>query len=354
MVLVAARRGHRGHAAHCYIDSDRWLLSSIRVDTVSIDSHRSKETSWCTPSSSSVPARSASPLPPTPGAAACDVVVLEAGRRRRRLRRRVGARPAVLAVVASWSTRSPSRCSSRPGWVAPGPDAYPTGDEWVRALPRSRWPTLLGAATSVEVRFGHRVTGVAREGRDVMVDAGRESEPFAVHVEHAGGRRAAASAGRGRGRLRHLAPARTRWAPTATPPLGSASTPTGSATGSPTSTTRPSGDRYAGQHVVVAGTGASAQNVLVGLARLAVGHPDTRVTWLRAPGRGGTLRRRGQRPARRSAARLGRRAQAVAESSVPSRTLPASARPVVREADGRLTIESVDGQVVTTSTRSWS
>ena len=42
--------------------------------------------------------------------------------------------------------------------------------------------------------------------------------------------------------------------------------------------------RYAGKHVVLAGKGASAQGVLVGLTQMAVEHPGTRVTWvLRRP-----------------------------------------------------------------------
>ena len=38
--------------------------------------------------------------------------------------------------------------------------------------------------------------------------------------------------------------------------------------------------RYAGKHVAVAGKGASAQGVLIGLAQLAQQDADTRVSWL--------------------------------------------------------------------------
>lgn len=38
--------------------------------------------------------------------------------------------------------------------------------------------------------------------------------------------------------------------------------------------------RYAGKHIVVAGKGASAQNVLVGLAELIADSPDTTATWV--------------------------------------------------------------------------
>ena len=40
----------------------------------------------------------------------------------------------------------------------------------------------LAATDEVEVRYGHRVVGVAKQGRDRMVDSGREDAPFTVHV----------------------------------------------------------------------------------------------------------------------------------------------------------------------------
>lgn len=63
------------------------------------------------------------------------------------------------------------------GWTAPDPDGYPTGAEWV-----SHYLQPLADVLGDHVRYGARVTGVARQGRDLVVDAGRESEPFTVHV----------------------------------------------------------------------------------------------------------------------------------------------------------------------------
>ncbi|QBR93347.1 NAD(P)-binding domain-containing protein [Nocardioides euryhalodurans] len=227
------------------------------------------------------------------------------------------------------------------GWVAPAADSYPTGDEWVERY-LEPLAAALGDEASVELRFRHRVTGVARQGRDVMVDAGRESEPFVVHVTTPEGpARFLASA---------VVDASGTW--TGPNPLGADGYPADGEHehaehihhGMPDVDDPAVRDRYAGRHVVVAGTGASAQNALVALARLAVDHPDTRVTWLvrraAATFGGGDNDQLAERGA------LGRRAQAVAESSVV--TIRNGFRTTaVREAAGRLAIESVDGQVVT-------
>ncbi|MEU4745533.1 FAD-dependent oxidoreductase, partial [Actinosynnema sp. NPDC023658] len=108
-----------------------------------------------------------------------------------------GSRPLVLeagpragAAVARWShVRLFSRWSElvdpaarrlleRTGWTPPEDDVHPTGAEWT-----SRYLTPLAEALAEHVRLGTRVVGVARRGRDRVVDAGRDSEPLTVHVE---------------------------------------------------------------------------------------------------------------------------------------------------------------------------
>lgn len=225
------------------------------------------------------------------------------------------------------------------GWAAPDPTAYPTGAEWADRYLRPL-AEALAATDEVEVRFGHQVTGIARRGRDVLVDAGRDTEPFTVHVQTpSGDHRLSASA---------VVDASGTWG---TPnPLGADGYPAiGEAehadrivTGMPDLTDPSVRSRYAGRHVAVAGTGASAQNVLVGLARLAEEDPATRVTWLvRRPdpsfggGDNDQLVERGA---------LGRRAQAVAQSGLV-RTLTGFRTVAVHDdVDGRLRLESLDGQ----------
>src|SRR3984957_19325997 len=53
----------------------------------------------------------------------------------------------------------------------------PTGAEWA-----GRYLEPLAAALGGRVRYGTRVTGVSRKGRDRLVDADRADQPFTVHV----------------------------------------------------------------------------------------------------------------------------------------------------------------------------
>jgi hypothetical protein len=60
---------------------------------------------------------------------------------------------------------------------------WPRRQEWAQ-----RYLEPLAEALGEWVRLGARVVGVARRGRDRVVDAGRDSEPLTVHVETTGGR----------------------------------------------------------------------------------------------------------------------------------------------------------------------
>jgi cation diffusion facilitator CzcD-associated flavoprotein CzcO len=84
------------------------------------------------------------------------------------------------------------------GWTAPE-QGYPAGAEWI-----DRYLRPLAEALGGRVRYGTRVTGVSRRGRDRLVDAGRGS---AVHrARHRPGRcRTAAFGAGGDRRVRDLA-----------------------------------------------------------------------------------------------------------------------------------------------------
>jgi hypothetical protein len=60
-------------------------------------------------------------------------------------------------------------------------DGYPTGAQWI-----SRYLAPLADALGDRVRYGARVIGVSRSGRDRLVDAGRGDQPFTVHVRPTG------------------------------------------------------------------------------------------------------------------------------------------------------------------------
>ncbi|WP_037887386.1 FAD-dependent oxidoreductase, partial [Streptomyces viridochromogenes] len=69
------------------------------------------------------------------------------------------------------------------GWTRPDPAAYPSGGDWAEQYLKPLADVLGG-----RVRTGARVTGVSRAGRDRVVDADRDAQPFVVHVAHADGR----------------------------------------------------------------------------------------------------------------------------------------------------------------------
>ncbi|KQW47297.1 flavoprotein [Nocardioides sp. Root1257] len=172
---------------------------------------------------------------------------------------------------------------SSTGWVAPDPDGYPTGGEWVE-LYLAPLAAALEATDEVEIRFGRRVVGVARYGRDRLVAADRERLPLTIHTQTATGARARLNAAA-------VVDASGTW--TRPNPLGGDGYPAAGETehadrityGIPDLTDPAVAARYAGKRVAVAGAGASAQNVLVGLGALAKDHPETRVVWLvRRPG----------------------------------------------------------------------
>ena len=160
------------------------------------------------------------------------------------------------------------------GWQRPDDAGYPTGAEWATAYLRP-----LAAALGDRVRLGAEVVGVARRGRDRVVDAGRDTEPLTVHVRYADG-------GEERINARAVIDASGTWG---TPsPLGGDGLP---AIGEhaaadrifyrvPDLTDGTVRARYAGRHVVVAGSGHSALTALVAFADLAEREPATRITWL--------------------------------------------------------------------------
>lgn len=225
------------------------------------------------------------------------------------------------------------------GWAEPSPGRYPTGGDWV-----DQYLAPLAEALGGDVRYGVRVTGVAKRGRDLLVDSGRESEPFTVHVDGVNGPE--------RILARAVIDASGTW--TGPNPLGGDGLPAlgeQDAVGQISHRVPDFNDvatcrRYDGKHVVVAGTGASAKSALIALASRAKEEPATRVTWLvRRPGLDNAFGG-GENDQLVERGVLGLKAQAAAGSeAVTTRTGFRAAR-VETETDGSLTIESFDGQIV--------
>lgn len=223
------------------------------------------------------------------------------------------------------------------GWDAPPLDEYPTGAEWV-----DTYLAPLAAALG-HVLPEHRVIAVSKAGRDVLVDADRDTTPFIVHVEGPDGPRQLAA--------RAVIDASGTWhGPN---PLGS--------DGIAASGERAHADRisyripdladttararYAGKHVVVAGTGASAKTAIVGLRALAAAD-GTRVTWLirrgsASPAYGGE---EADELAQRGA--LGSDARRAVEDGAVTTVTGFHPVAVTADGDGGLRIESADGKAV--------
>lgn len=267
------------------------------------------------------------------------VLVLEAG-------------PAAGAAVAQWGhvrlfspwseliDPAAHKLLTNAGWTAPNPVRYPTGADWVASYLRP-----LADVLGDSVRYGTAVTSVAKQSRDRLVSSGRDDAPFTVHVRLSDG-------GAEHVVARAVVDASGTW--TGPNPLGGDGVP---AIGEienadrisyrmPDLRARTTRLRYAGRHVVVAGTGASAKGALIGLAKLAEEEPGTRVTWLvRRPGVGDAFAGSGQDELPERGA-LGQLARAAVQAG-PVTTLNGFRAAVVEGLeDGSLTIESFDGQTV--------
>lgn len=196
-----------------------------------------------------------------------DVVVLERGR---------GPAAAVsewghVRLFSAWPelTDAAARRLLEPtGWTAPTAGC-PTGAEWV-----SDYLAPLAGALGERIRYGTAVTGVARQGRDKVVESGRRNQPFVVHTRDTDGTES-------RIRARAVIDASGTWG--LPHPAGADGFPAvGEAAASDLISYRIPDDvsELAGSHVVVVGAGHSATHAVLRLSELARRSPGTRVTWL--------------------------------------------------------------------------
>lgn len=196
------------------------------------------------------------------------VVVLEAG-----------AAPA--AAVAEWGhvrlfsewpeliDAAGARLLRTSGWQAPAA-GYPTGDQWI-----GKYLAPLATALGDRIRFGSRVTGVSRMGRDRLVDADRGEQPFTVHISPSEGEEYRLQA-------RAVIDASGTWA--SPNPAGADGLPAlGEASAADLLSYRIPDFRdragFSGKHTIVIGSGHSAVTAVLALARMARRDPSTTVTW---------------------------------------------------------------------------
>lgn len=130
-------------------------------------------------------------------------------------------------------------------------------------------------AGRVRVRYGARVTGVSRKGRDRLVDAGRDAQPFTVHIAGPDGQE-------GRVEARAVIDASGTWRQPN--PAGADGLPALGERGAAGLVRYQIPDfaapeAFAGKHTVVLGAGHSAATAVIELARIAAANPGTTVTW---------------------------------------------------------------------------
>lgn len=274
-----------------------------------------------------------------------DFIVLEAG-------------PHAAAAVGEWShvrlfsswselvDSAARRLLDASGtWTAPDDATFPTGGQW-RDGYLQPLADLLAGTTGGQVRYRSRVVGVGRAGRDLLVDSGRDLDPFAIHVETPQGReRLLASA---------VVDASGTWSrpnplgADGYPALGETENAARIAYGIPDFTDAQVAARYVGKHVAVAGKGASAQGVLVGLAKLAKtdAGAGTQVSWLlRRPSVGDAFGG-GDNDQLEQRGRLGQDAKVAATSGIVDNLTQFRTASVTTQVEGRLSITSLDGQSV--------
>ncbi|MGR4881445.1 NAD(P)-binding domain-containing protein [Streptomyces sp. LARHCF249] len=160
------------------------------------------------------------------------------------------------------------------GWTAPEGATYPSGADWAE-----QYLQPLADVLGDKVRYGSTVTGVSRLGRDRIVDADREAQPFTVSVLNADGTEERLTA-------RAVIDASGTWS---TPsPIGGDGLP---ALGEKAAADRISyripdlkdpavRARYAGKRTAVIGSGASAFTALAYLAGLSEEDSGTHSVWI--------------------------------------------------------------------------
>lgn len=223
------------------------------------------------------------------------------------------------------------------GWTAPDGATYPSGGDWAE-----RYLQPLADVLGDRVRFGARVTGVSRLGRDRVVDSGREDQPFTVHVLNTDGSEERITA-------RAVIDASGTWS---TPsPIGGDGLP---ALGERAAADRISyrvpdlkdpavRARYGGRRTAVIGSGASAFTALAQLADLAKETPGTHAVWILRRGLGGSTFGGGEADQLPARGALGLRAKAAVEDGYAEAATGFRTAAVEKSGD-QLVLVSEDGR----------
>ncbi|MGW0496677.1 NAD(P)-binding domain-containing protein [Streptomyces sp. NPDC003007] len=226
------------------------------------------------------------------------------------------------------------------GWTHPDPATYPSGGDWADLYLRP-----LADVLGTRVRLGATVTGVSRSGRDRIVDADREQQPFLVQIAYADGHEERVLA-------RAVVDASGTWA---TPgPAGGSGLP---ALGEKAAADRiayrvPDLDdpadraRYAGKRTAVIGSGASAFTALAYLADLATSDDGagTKGVWILRRGISGSTFGGGEADQLPARGALGMAAKAAVDQGHADAVTGFRTEMIERATDGRLVLVGEDGR----------
>ncbi|MEV5603179.1 NAD(P)-binding domain-containing protein [Streptomyces sp. NPDC052299] len=226
------------------------------------------------------------------------------------------------------------------GWARPDPATYPSGGDWAESYLQP-----LADVLGDRVRTGVTVTGVSRTGRDRVVDADREQQPFVVHVSHADGREERLLA-------RAVIDASGTWA-TPSPAGGSGLPALGERAAADRITYRVPDlkdpairARYAGRRTAVIGSGASAFTALASLADLARSDDGagTKGVWILRRGLSGSTFGGGEADQLPARGALGLAAKAAVDAGHADAVTGFRTEAIERADDGRLVLAGEDGR----------
>ncbi|MFB6619486.1 NAD(P)-binding domain-containing protein [Streptomyces sp. NPDC056367] len=226
------------------------------------------------------------------------------------------------------------------GWVKPAEDTYPSGADWAALYLRP-----LADVLGEQVRYDARVTGVSRTGRDRIVDADREAQPFVVHYENADGREQRVLA-------RAVIDASGTWS-TPSPAGGSGLAALGEKAAADRIAYRVPDlkdpavrARYAGRRTAVIGSGASAFTALAYLADLAKSDDGqgTHATWILRRGISGSTFGGGEADQLPARGALGLAAKAAVDGGYADAVTGFRTDVFERDGDGRVVLVGEDGR----------
>ncbi|MFC5219910.1 FAD-dependent oxidoreductase [Streptomyces coerulescens] len=224
------------------------------------------------------------------------------------------------------------------GWVRPDGAAYPTGGDWAE-----QYLQPLADILGDKIRYGATVTGVARAGRDRIVDAGRDEQPFTLHITTAEGREERITA-------RAVIDASGTWS-TPSPLGGNGLLALGEKAAAGRISYRVPDlkdpavrTRYAGKRTAVVGSGASAFTALAHLADLAKESNGTHTVWILRRGITGSTYGGGEADQLPARGALGLRAKDAVEDGYASAVTGFRAQAVELDGDQGLVLVAEDGR----------